>query len=150
MGPRAYSFSIIREQSYIIRRFLFTQVPGSNPLRIRTKGIQAIYYQHMNRCFGFEPGSQGFLIIFNLSECYQKTTLNHEPRNVCIYIITPVPGSNPLRIRTKGIQGIYYQQIFQDISAPRTRINLSFALLKPCFQAHSFEYKYVEFKDNFF
>ena len=101
------------------------------------------------RCFGFEPGSQEILIIFKLSECYQKTTLNRKPRNVCILIITPVPGSNPLRIRTKGIQAIYYQHIFQDISAPRTRINLSLALLKLCFQAGSFEYNYVEFEDNF-
>ena len=61
-----------------------------------------------------------------------------------------IADSNPLRIRTKGIQAIYYQHIFQDISAPRTRINLLFALLKSCFQAGSFEYNYVEFEDNFF
>ena len=35
----------------------------------------------------------------------------------------------------QGHTGHIYQHIFHDISAPRTRINLSFALLKPCFQA---------------
>ena len=102
----------------------------------------------LNRCFGFEPGSQEILIISKLSECYQKTTLNREPRNACILIITPVPGSNPLPIRTKGIRAIYYQHIFEDISAPRTQINLSFALLKPCFQAGSFEYNYIGFEER--
>ena len=43
---------------------------------------------------------------------------------------TWVLGSNPLWIRTKGTQTIYYQHVLQDISAPRTRINLSFAELK--------------------
>jgi hypothetical protein len=43
-----------------------------------------------------------------------------------------------------------YQHIYQDISAPQTRINLLFALLKPCFQASSFEYNYVEFEEILF
>ena len=34
----------------------------------------------------------------------------------------------------------------EDISAPQTRINLLIAVLQPCFQTDSFEYKHVEFK----
>ena len=53
-----------------------------------------------------------------------------------------------MRIRTKGIQTIYCQHIFQDISAPRTRVNLSFAVVKPCFLAGYFEYNKIVFGDK--
>ena len=99
---------------------------------------------------GFEPGSQEILKIFKLSECHQKTTLNRESRNIGILMITQVLGSNRLWIRTKGIQTLYYQHIFQDISAPQTRINLLFSVLKPCFQDAPFEYNNIVFEDNFF
>ena len=98
---------------------------------------------------GFEPRSQEISKIFKLSECHQKTTLNHKSRNIVILMITWVLGSNPLRIRTKGTQTIYYQHVLQDISAPRTRINLSFAALKMCFQSNvSFEYNNIVFEDE--
>ena len=97
---------------------------------------------------GFEPGSQEISKIFRLSECHQKTTLNRKSRCIGILMITWVLGSNPLRIRTNGTQTIYYQHILQDISAPRTRINLWFAAFKPCFQAASIEYKNIVFEDK--
>ena len=99
---------------------------------------------------GFEPGSQEISKIFRLSECHQKTTLNRKSRNIGILMNTWVLGSNPLRIRTKGTQTIYYQHVLQDISAPRTRINLSFAALKSCFQSASFEYNNIIFEDKIF
>ena len=79
-----------------------------------------------------------------------RTTLNCKSRNIGILMITWVLGSNPLRIRTKVTQTIYYQHVLQDISAPRTRINLSFAALKTCFQSASFEYNDIIFEDKFF
>ena len=45
-------------------------------------------------------------------------------------------------------QTVKSQQVFEDISAPQTRINSSGAALKQCFQADSFEYNYVEFEDG--
>ena len=44
----------------------------------------------------------------------------------------------------------YFMHIMENISSPQTRINLTIALLKPCFQAGSFEYNKPYICEYFF